>query len=200
MFSNRLIIPNLDELGIEPRTFRIQGRGKTDDGKSDLPRRHQWAGMLVLGYGDADTAGTVDLTTVLETPTFSRRCGSNEIKCFSENQAAASSCMTLIDGLLATRNNFPNSPRCVRQLGRQLVACLGAVDGEEYEKGVVSRAETCSRGRTVAYWIIHKSSSSLPGTVKPTLSNEGGCEPSTCLPLESLGKQQWVKSEMIKEK
>ncbi|EAA32931.3 hypothetical protein GE21DRAFT_6521 [Neurospora crassa] len=81
-------------------------------------------------YGDADTAGTVDLTTVLETPTFSRRCGSNEIKCFSENQAAASSCMTLIDGLLATRNNFPNSPRCVRQLGRQLVACLGAVDGE----------------------------------------------------------------------
>ncbi|EGO59780.1 hypothetical protein NEUTE1DRAFT_39740 [Neurospora tetrasperma FGSC 2508] len=123
MISNHLIIPNLDELGIEPRTFRIQEPGKTDDEKTDLPRRHQWACELSR-YGDADTAGTVDLTTLLETPSFSRRCGSNEMKCFSETQAAASSCKTLIDGLLATRNNFPNSPRYVCQLGQQLVACV----------------------------------------------------------------------------
>ncbi|KAK3486002.1 uncharacterized protein B0T23DRAFT_399566 [Neurospora hispaniola] len=165
MVSNSLIIANLDELGIEPRTFRIQDLshaqkhakrtlyqlshtplilllevgdvwraydgnsgtcrmpmcngheeepGKTDDEKTDLPKRHQWAcqfhGMsqrqVSLGrstkrrtsdrwtleaartgelfrYGDADTAGTVDLTTLLETPSFSRRCGSNEIKCFT---------------------------------------------------------------------------------------------------------------------
>ncbi|KAL0471590.1 hypothetical protein QR685DRAFT_437666 [Neurospora intermedia] len=125
MISNRLIIPNLDGLGIEPRTFRIQVNGKPDDEKKRTYLKDQGIPLKQLGqvnfsrYGDADTAGTVDLTTVLETPSFSRRCGSNEIKCFNENQAATSPCKTLVSVSLATRNSFPNSPRCVRQGGNE---------------------------------------------------------------------------------
>ncbi|KAK3398812.1 hypothetical protein B0T20DRAFT_218517 [Sordaria brevicollis] len=68
------------------------------------------AGVELVWYGDADG---VESTSEAETPSLSRRCGSNRTQCFNDNQAAASSCEALINGLLNSSNNLPVSPRSV---------------------------------------------------------------------------------------
>ncbi|KAK3947827.1 hypothetical protein QBC32DRAFT_353212 [Pseudoneurospora amorphoporcata] len=71
------------------------------------------AGVQLVWYGDADSASTANSTSDLETPSLSRRCGSNMPKCYSSYQAYALTCEALLNGLLTSGSLLRTSPRSV---------------------------------------------------------------------------------------
>ncbi|KAJ4403739.1 hypothetical protein N0V85_005024 [Neurospora sp. IMI 360204] len=139
------------------------------------------AGVTLVWYGDADSVSTVDSTTDLETPSLARRCGSNSVKCYNDNQAAASACEALINGLLASGNNLPVSPRsvCVTTAGNQCcTSWANNLTGARYSHLRGGAAAVLRGCRGSAGWVSGKSYDTLLGSTCTTqcLSNRpNGC-------------------------
>lgn len=126
MFSKQILIAGafLTALSTAAPTSNSAAEINVPEGLKIIEITESAAGVQLVWYGDADAASTVSSTTDLETPSLSRRCGSNRTKCFNDNQAAASACEALINGLLTSNNALPTSPRsvCATTSGNQCCA------------------------------------------------------------------------------
>ncbi|KAK1778536.1 hypothetical protein QBC45DRAFT_413877 [Copromyces sp. CBS 386.78] len=143
------------------------------------------AGVQLVWYGDADSASTANSTTnLVETPSLSRRCGSNMPKCYSSYQAYGLTCEALLNGMLTSGSHIPIRPRSVcSTIGGYMGSrcCTSWADnllnGHYYnlQNGAEGILNKC---RTNEGWVSGKSYDTLLGSTCTTqcLSNRpNGC-------------------------